>query len=343
MQTTMQTAPLNSEPVADAATALHALLHVAATYPVTGQAWVRVSGEDRVRWLNGMVTNSIQALENGSGCYNFLLSAQGHIEGDANIFNTGDALLMETAVGQREHILGWLDHYIIMDDVTLEPLDAMAGFGLAGPQAIEMLMASFPGVSLPAPLCLTQTEWEGAAVNIVALHAPLVPRFEIWSAPETLAAIKKTFRMAAPCGSEPLEWLRLLEGTPLYGTDIRNNTERHELPQETAIHGTQSRALHFAKGCYLGQEIVERIRSRGNVHRALSGFMLQGEAPAAGTALMAEGKEVGEITSAAQIPLAAETITLAMGYIRREAVERKLPLSCNGVAVNIVDLPYRNF
>ncbi len=119
--------------------------------------------------------------------------------------------------------------------------------------------------------------------------------------------------------------LRILEGTPLYGTDIRDK----DLPQET----DQTRALHFAKGCYLGQEIVERIRSRGTVHRTFSGFILTGELPAPGTRILdADDKPVGELTSVARIQLPAGTDQLALGYIRREALDRNAT----------IDLPRRH-
>src|SRR5207302_7831383 len=81
--------------------------------------WIRVTGEDRVRWLNGMVTNSIQQLQHGEGNYNFLLSVQGRIQGDATIFAEPDALLIETAASLVPALMGLLDRFIIMDDVEL--------------------------------------------------------------------------------------------------------------------------------------------------------------------------------------------------------------------------------
>ncbi len=140
---------------------------------------------------------------------------------------------------------------------------------------------------------------------------------------------------APSCEPQSLEWLRILEGTPLYGADIRDR----ELPQETG----QARALHFAKGCYLGQEIVERIRSRGNVHRTFSGFRLEGELPAAGSPLEADSKQVGELTSVAAIPLPADDgtiINLGLGYIRREALDRGTPIHYPGGTAVPVSLPF---
>ena len=173
---------------------------------------------------------------------------------------------------------------------------------------------------------------------IVHAHIrPLVPRFEIWSDPETIAALTAALcRRRDPRLRRSLDHLRILSGAPRYGSDIRNTPTAHDLPQETA----QDRALHFAKGCYLGQEIVERIRSRGNVHRTFAGFQLTGTLPTPGTALTAEGKAVGELTSVAAIPLATGTVQLALGYIRREALERKLPLEYPGGTATPIALPY---
>jgi len=136
------------------------------------------------------------------------------------------------------------------------------------------------------------------------------------------------------CDTESQEWLRLLEGKPRYGTDIRDG----ELPQETG----QTRALHFAKGCYLGQEIVERIRSRGNVHRAFTAFRLEGALPAPGALLEADDKQVGELTSVAAIPLPTGIVQLALGYVRRESLERSSPLQHPGGTAVPIPSPFNS-
>ena len=125
---------------------------------------------------------------------------------------------------------------------------------------------------------------------------------------------------SAPVGSASLEALRIAESIPAYGVDM---AER-DLPQETS----QMRALHFNKGCYLGQEIVERIRSRGNVHRHLRSFELDGPVPAAGAELLQEdGTVAGQITSAAELPLPSGSRVFALGMIRREAESQERPLA----------------
>jgi len=125
---------------------------------------------------------------------------------------------------------------------------------------------------------------------------------------------------------------RIVSGIPRYGVDIRER----DLPQETE----QARALNFNKGCYVGQEIVERIRSRGAVHRKFTGFMVEGAAQiAAGTKIIAGEKEVGEITSAASLRVGVSDKTVALGYIRREAGVPGREVTLGVVKATVVQLP----
>ncbi|SEC17468.1 YgfZ/GcvT domain-containing protein [Terriglobus roseus] len=302
---------------------LAALRTSAGMAPLSG-GWIAVTGEDRVRWLNGMVTNSIQALTPGEGSYSFLLSAQGRIQGDATVWAKPDMLLMQTDPSQVAPLMTLLDRFIIMDDVELADESSLwTGLLVAGPLAAEKLNAAGVPVRTSRLLKKFSVPYDGTELQVLCAYSPAVPRFEIWS--RDSAALEKVQSALAgagvtECSADGLELLRIAEGTPRFGTDIRDR----DLPQETA----QTRALHFNKGCYLGQEIVERIRSRGNVHRTLTTFVLTGGVPAPGAPLMAEGKPVGELTS-----VAAESIDgqlLALGFVRREAIDRALPLTYEG-------------
>jgi folate-binding protein YgfZ len=324
---------------------LTVLLEAAGFSPITNRAFLRVTGSDAARWLNGMVSNSIQALQPGEGCYNFLLNAQGRIQGDATVYRETSAepaaFLLATTAAQVEAIQKHLDHFIIMDDVELTLLEDLSGLLVAGPQALSIVMAlgtanhraspCSPAAQAPPPqtLSLKHTIYAGAPVWLIQVFSPLIPRFEIWSDPSTIDSILAELRDSdvLPVSSAALECLRILEARPKYGVDIRDR----DLPQETA----QTRALHFAKGCYLGQEIVERIRSRGQVHRRFTAFQLTGELPQTFPApLEAGGKPAGELTSAALVPLANGPTLLALGYARQEAVDAKLELTYpGGVAV----------
>ena len=315
-QTAAQTTPAEQ---------LAALRTGAGLAPLSG-GWIAVTGEDRVRWLNGMVTNSVQALTPGDGAYSFLLSAQGRIQGDCIVWAEADRVLLQTAPTQVAPMLALLDRFIIMDDVELADISATThGLLIAGPAAADKLVSLGMPARASRLIRRQNIAWQGKPVGLVTAYSPLVPRFEVWcTSAEDLASIADAMLSAGAtsCDDAGLELLRIAEGTPRFGTDIRDR----DLPQETA----QTRALHFNKGCYLGQEIVERIRSRGNVHRTFTTFALAGETPAPGAVLMAEGKPVGELTSIAAEPIDGER--LALGFVRREAIERGLPLTYAGGA-----------
>ncbi len=316
---------------------LSALLTKTAIAPLPGLAWLRITGEDRVRWLNGMVTNSIQALTNSQGCYSFLLNAQGRIQGDATTFALPDSLLLQTSRERLPALTTLLDRFIIMDDVQLREWPEQTGLLVAGPRAATMLdTVGLPASSVEA-MHLVEALWPtGETITLLHAHSLLVPRFELWASSGAIAdlSVKLHAAGAIAASASAVEHLRLLEGTPLYGVDIRDR----ELPQETA----QNRALHFTKGCYLGQEIVERIRSRGNVHRTFAGFTLAGELPAPGALLsdsQAPEKAIGELTSVARIDLASGPIQLGLGYIRREALHGSAALTYPGGTASPVTLP----
>jgi folate-binding protein YgfZ len=286
-----------------------------------------------------MVTNAIQALPDGRWNYNFLLNAQGRILGDANAYKTPENLILQTDRSQIARLSAHLDHFIIMDDVELHSLDAeWTTIGIAGPRAAEVL--SSLGAAVPDEGAFAETSMGGTEITLVGAHSPVVPRFEIRLPTTALAQIWAALQNTggAPCGLSATEALRILEATPLYGMDIQ---ERH-LAQETA----QTRALNFNKGCYLGQEIVERIRSRATVHRTLRQFSMENAPtalnPGESIELNAEGAErnpVGELTSLAHYALPGFTGALALGFIRTEAVERRLPLTHSGGKATVLNAP----
>ena len=271
-----------------------------------------VSGEDRVRWLNGMVTNNTRDLPLNHGNYNFLLNAQGRIQADLVAYNRGEYYLLATDVSQSARIREFFDRYIIMDDVEVtEITEKLASLALVGPRSHEVLAKA--GMALPemAPYEVQDFVWNG--VGLTAARTAPVSGFELWMHSDNMAPVWEglTEVGATPAGTQAWEWLRISLGIPLYGADIGDR----ELPQEI---GRQD-ALHSDKGCYIGQEIVERIRSRGSVHRVFAGFRVQGAPPVAGAKVRAGEKEAGEITSAASVPAGDSEVTLALGYIRREA------------------------
>ncbi len=314
---------------------ISAALSGAACFDLGYRTRIRITGEDRLRWLNGMVSNAIQALPEGHGNYNFILNAQGRIQGDAYIYRRAGDLLLDTDRSQSARLLAHLDHFIIMDDVELHSLDeASSGIGLTGAQAGAILDALGLNHSDLEPLHFIDTELAGSAITLVHAFGELRPRFELWFAPEHTLAIwdALTVAGAAPIGIDAVEALRVLEGTPRFGIDI---TDRH-LAQETA----QTRALNFTKGCYLGQEIVERIRSRATVHRTLRQFLVDGAVPSVPVDLRTEDNPsatIGQLTSVAEFNVPEFQGTVAIGSIRVEVLENKSTIAYEGGTVTALD------
>lgn len=303
-------------------------------FDLSSRAEVALTGSDRVRWLNGMVTNNIRDLAVGRGVYAFLLNPQGHILGDLYAYNRGESLTLDTDQSQLEKLLATFDRYIIMDDVEVANLsDQVQSIGLAGPRARDVLQKA--GVDFPQleSLQFTDVTWQNAAVNLVRGDHPGGEWYELWLAPKQVSALQGALTQAGakPVGSAALDLLRIAAGIPHYGQDIRER----DLPQETS----QDRALHFSKGCYVGQEIVERIRSRGAVHRKFAGFDVQGSLPVSGTKVQAEGKDVGEITSAASLPVKGGERRVAIGYIRREFASGR-PVQAGEAQLTVANLPF---
>jgi folate-binding protein YgfZ len=296
---------------------------------VTGTAihdlgWLRrvaVRGEDRFRWLSGMVTNMVNELESNAGAWNLVLNAQGRIQGDLCVWRDGEQLEIEIAVDQFERLIAHLEHFIIMDDVELVPLSGEVALGLTGPLADEVLgRAGLPALS--QPMTSARIEWNGLDLRIVRDYGVLATHYALWVQSAGLSKLWKFLRAAGamPVGSAALDAFRIAEGIPTYGIDLAEK----DLPQETS----QMRALHFSKGCYLGQEIVERIRSRGNVHRHLRQLELTGPVPENGALLTSgDGKAAGQITSAAEVKFEAGSRIFALGMVRGEAELLDVPLT----------------
>jgi len=329
---------------------IEALAFGAAIHDLGWMRRVVVRGADRFRWLSGMVTNTVNDLFPNTGAWNLVLNAQGHIQGDLTVWRAGEELSpqrrkptgdgprhgsgdedrllgtpfageseleLEITADQTEKLLAHLNRFIVMDDVELVPVGDEKGgeagsetaVGLTGPLADEVLER----VGLPAigsPMAGAKVEWNGWDVRVLRNYGVLGLHYEFWLPTAGLTKLWSCLRTggAVPVGSRSLEAFRIAEGIPAYGVDM---TER-DLPQETA----QMRALNFSKGCYLGQEIVERIRSRGNVHRHLRPLELEGPMPATGAELTLEdGTVAGRITSAAKLALREGHRAFALGVV----------------------------
>jgi folate-binding protein YgfZ len=307
----------------DARAEFQALLGGCGIYDLGERAKISVTGGDRVRWLNGMISNNVRDLASGHGVYAFLLNAQGRIQADLYAFQRGESLLIDIEGAQREKVLQLFDRYIIADDVEIADIsDKLTALGLTGPESRHVLERA--GIVVPnlAHLQFAEAVWQQKSITLLHSGEKARESWQIWIAPEHAGALRDALVTAGarPTGTAALNLFRIARGIPQFGVDIRER----DLPQETG----QTRALNFTKGCYLGQEIVERIRSRGAVHRQFTGFDVEGTLPAPGAKIVVaeseSGKEVGEITSSAILPLPGGDRPVALGYLRREAAEKDL-------------------
>ncbi len=302
-----------------------AFLSEAAIHDLGWVKRVAVHGADRFRWLSGVVTNTVDELGAHNGAWNLVLNAQGRVQGDLTVWREGEELELAITANQYEKLMAHLEHFIIMDDVELVPLSAETAIGLTGPKADEVL-ARLSMPTLSEPLTGTRVEWNGLDLRILRGYGVLAPHYELWVPVAGIGKLWLGLRTAAatPVGSAAVEAFRIAEGIPAYGIDIADK----DLAQETS----QMRALHFNKGCYLGQEVVERIRSRGNVHKHLRQLALSGPVPAGGTELhfndgAAEGgTAAGHITSATLLALPTGSTVFALGMMRGDAEARNQTL-----------------
>jgi aminomethyltransferase len=258
---------------------------------------IRVTGEDRARLLHAMSTNHVEGLRPGQGCYAFFLNAQGRILADAVILCFEDHFLLDTEPETRARLYEHLDKFIIADDVTLEDTtESTISLTVEGPQAEGFLRGLG---ARPPEEDFHFTEWAGRTV--VRIHPE---QFRILAPAADWADL--TARLGEEADAEAAEVTRLERGVPRYGADI---TERF-LVQETR----QMHAVHFSKGCYLGQEIVERVRSRGQVHKGLAPVELDtASPPAPGAEIRDEtGAKCGEMLSSAWSGATGSVVGFAM-------------------------------
>ena len=313
---------------------LEALRSGCASFALPWRAQIRVTGKDRVRWLHNMVTNNVRDLAVNRGNYNFVLNAQGRILGDMYIYNRGESLMLETDSGQVETLINTMKRFIIMDKVELTPAGQnLTCLGICGPQAAQVLSAPGIDTNNMVPLEVRDLAIDGLAVTLIAGPAKKPHWFEIWADSAHAHDLwnKLIEAGAQPVGAQALEMWRVLHGIPNYGQDIRDR----DLPQETG----QTDALNFTKGCYIGQEIVERIRSRGHVHRQFSGFEFHAEPPSLEDR-DADRRSAAELTSVARIPTQSGEKSIGLGYVRQEVLGERDEIEVHGVSARVVELPF---
>jgi folate-binding protein YgfZ len=305
-----------------------------------------LAGPDRVRYLNAVTSGNIRDLAQGQSALGLLLNAQGHMLAELMTLALEDRLLVLSHAFVRQRTFELLDKFIIMDDATLTDETEQTGtLAIEGPKVPELLrkLMRIEYAQLPAGAhAATRLEFGGAAIPCRVLRHSLfgfrgaellLPRESLPAAWQALSAGARGLG-GSPIGYRALNMLRLEAGIPWFGIDF----DEHQIPQEAGVESTH---ISFTKGCYTGQEIVERVRSRGQVNRRLAGLLFStAEVPTAGaTVLATDGTEAGHVTSAA-FSLLADKAT-GMAYLRREYLEPGTILQCGNAAVEVIEMPLR--
>jgi len=278
---------------------------------------VTLSGRDRVKYLHNISSNDIKSLAEGRGTLALLLNPQGRILAELEVYALPEKLLVLSQASQRERTVGTLKKYVIGSQVTIEDVtEQMGSFAIEGPRAGDVIRRAF-GVAIDgmAERSVREAEIEGAACYVLRVSRFGEAGAEIVATRGQLAALwAKAVAEVRAAGGEPIglaafHALRLEAGVPWFPADFNDGM----IPHEAAVETTH---ISFNKGCYTGQEIVERVRSRGHVNRKRVPLKFSTAAPPApGTKLLAGGAEVGYVTSSALSPAAG---AIGMGYVRRE-------------------------
>jgi folate-binding protein YgfZ len=325
----------------------HALTNGAGILDLSFRGRLCVIGADRARFLHGQVTNDINRLKPGQGCYAALISAKGRMESDLNILCLADEFLLDFEPGLTGLVTARLEKYVIADDAQI--VDVSPQFGLLsvqGPRAHEVVMAAGLCPQIPVrEFESVRHSMEGVdefyVVNLPRLGSAGVELFIPVTGIEDI--LRRLLEASGPfggrmCGWDAFENARIEADIPRFGQDMDDSN----LPLEAGIAG---RAISVTKGCYIGQEVISRVRNYSEAARALRGFRLEGdlvELPARGTKLFHEGKEAGYLTSVTKSPAIGKII--ALGYVRKEfyrtGAELKIGSPTGDASARITELPF---
>ena len=279
---------------------------------------IAVAGRDRATFLHGLLTNDITALQPGTGCYAAWLTPQGRMLTDLHVLESGTLILLDVPDDQHVATLERLDQFLFSEDVQLASLsDDLAGVWIHGPAAAGLLEGVLDGVTGLAGWAdyqLANSTFGDAPVVVARLDQLGVPGFCVYIAPAARASFEAALetshvRRVSP---EVLEAARIEAGYPLFGIDMTSDT----IPLEAGIEG---RGISLTKGCYVGQEVIIRVlhRGHGRVAKKLVGLRPK-DAVRPGDRIVASGKDVGVVTSAAISPTRGP---VALGYVHRDFVE----------------------
>jgi folate-binding protein YgfZ len=312
---------------ADLARELAALRAGAGLFRLPGRGVLAVAGADRVRWLDGMITADVKALAPGSGAPGLLLTRQGRVVADLHVLARADELWLELEAAALPAVAEQLARFIVADDVTLTDRRAdFARLALEGPRSAELA-----GAAGLAPHAWRELALGGAAVVAAAWGFTGLPGLQLFAPAGAADAVAAALVAAgaSPASAEAFECLRVAAGVPWLGRELDESV----LPAEARLEA----AISTTKGCYTGQEVVTRMRSRGRVGHLLVGLRFEGDAlPARGAAIEGEAGPIGQVTSTVRSP---EAGAIGLGYVRAEAAVPGASVRVGGAPARIAEPP----
>jgi folate-binding protein YgfZ len=271
---------------------------------------VRVTGPDRVSFVQGMVTNDVEKLAVGAAAYAAMLTAKGAMVGDVRILKREDEVLLDTGPGRGAGVLEFLNKFLISEEAELAAADDLAVVGLVGPQA----------EAWAAKVDVSQGRF-GSFVGGVDL---VVPR-------AALASVEALLGEVPLLDAATVEVLRVERGVPVFGVDMTETT----IPLEANL----DHAINYTKGCYIGQEVIARATYRGQMNKKLVGLELGTLTPPVKTELQRDGKKVGWVTSVVFSPKRGQQV--ALGYVHRDHLAAGTVLDvAGGGSATVSSLPF---
>ena len=310
------------------------------------RSWIgrlRMTGDDRLSFLQRYVTQDVIASESRGGTYGFVTNPKGGILADFALICAGDEAWLELPAAAQPSVTEHLGKYALFDRVDIASLEDQCVFAVAGPKAAAWLANVLDEGSVPTE------NWQTglgriAGTEVRLANRPLlgVPAISLWvardSAPELIKSLEGlTGEQVSEMSPDPpiwagwdaLEAIRIAEGIPRHGPDYGETT----LPQETGLEET---AISYTKGCYLGQEVVARIHYRGRVNRVVVGLMFEDSAPTSGIDLQMDGRRVGALGS---VTSSLGDRSFGLAVVHRKAADIGTVLSSNDGEAQVVDLP----
>jgi len=304
-------------------------------------AYIVVSGKDRASYLQGLLTNDIAALRSGQGCYTAYLTAQGRMIADLWVYELGDVMLLRLLRDVKPSVLARLDQFIFSEDVQLgDVTDTFIGVGLVGPKSPALLSSvldsSEDTLNELAEHGNLRAVFNGQPAIVLRSSDLGEPGFEVLVEAIAFQPLRAAIHHAGAVeiDAATAETLRIEGGVPKFLQDMDEET----IPLEAGI---ESRAISLTKGCYVGQEVIIRVlhRGHGRVARKLVGLARIGDGPfKRGTPVQADGRQIGEVTSATWSVALQRPIALA--YVHRDFVAPGTHVTVDGADADVNTLPF---